>query len=356
MFSGLGLAIRWNSLRPTRLQVYFQLMRLIHNTGDGMNRRIRQLIVLTALAAASPFAMAQVYPAKPVRVVVGFAPGGSTDVVARLLSRKLGESLGPQFFVENRSGASSNIASQLVARSQADGYTLLYMTSTMIVNVSLYPKLAFDLATDFVAVAPVVDIPSVLAVHPSLPVKNVKELIALAKARPGEIVYGSAGSGSATHLATEMFKAATGIDITHVPYKGSGPATSDFLGGHVQVLFVFNATLVEANAKDGKLRPLAVTTRQRLNSFPQLPTMQEAGVKGYEASVWNGILAPAGTAREIVMLLNSRTAQAVKELTPSLSKIGAFPMYDDPDKFSAFIRSEVVKWADVVKKSGAKLD
>lgn len=321
-----------------------------------MNRYIRNLIALTMLATTSSYAMAQVYPIKPVRMVVGFAPGGSTDVVARLLSRKLTDALGQQFLVENRSGASSNIASQIVARSPADGYTLLYMTSTMTVNVSLYPKLPFDLATDFVPVAPVVDIPSVLAVHPSLPVKSVKDLIALAKSRPGEIAYGSAGSGSATHLATELFKATAGIDITHVPYKGSGPATNEFLGGHVQVLFVFNASLVDVNAKAGKLRPLAVTTRQRLSNFPNLPTMPEAGVKGYEASVWNGILAPTGTPREIVMLINSRTAQAVREMTPSLNEIGAYPMYADPEKFSAFVRSEVVKWADVVKRSGARAE
>lgn len=321
-----------------------------------MNHCLRSLIVLTAFAVAGPCALAQAYPSKPVRMVVGFAPGGSTDVVARLLSRKLADAMGQQFIVENRSGASSNIASQIVARSPADGYTLLYMTSTMAVNVSLYPKLPFDLAADFVPVAPVADIPSVLAVHPSLPVKSVKELIALAKSRPGEIAYGSAGSGSATHLATELFKANVGIDITHVPYKGSGPATNEFLGGHVQVLFVFNAMLVDANAKAGKLRPLAVTTRQRLSNFPQLPTMPEAGVKGYEASVWNGILAPAGTPREIVTLLNTRVAQAVRELTPSLSEIGAYPMYADPEQFAAFVRSEVVKWAGVVKRSGARAE
>ena len=321
-----------------------------------MNRRFLNWIALSVLAAASSGALAQAWPAKPVRMVVGFAPGGSTDVVARLLSRKLADSLGQSFVVENRAGAASNVAGQLVARSPADGYTLLYMTSTMTVNVSLYSKLPYDLAADFVPVAPVVDIPSVLAVHPSLPVKSVKELIALAKARPGEITYGSAGSGSATHLATELFKSMAGIDIVHVPYKGSGPATNEFLGGHVQVLFVFNATLVEGNAKAGKLRPLAVTTRQRLASFPQLPTMPEAGIKGYEASVWNGVLAPAGTPREIVTRLNAQIAQSVKELAPQLTEIGAIPMRADPEQFAAFVRSEVVKWASVVKRSGAKAE
>ncbi|MCC7485728.1 MAG: tripartite tricarboxylate transporter substrate binding protein [Burkholderiales bacterium] len=300
--------------------------------------------------------MSQAYPAKPVRMVVGFAPGGSTDVVARLLARRLADSLGRSFVVENRAGAASNIAGQLVARSPADGYTLLYMTSTMTVNVSLYPRLPYDLAADFAPVAPVVDIPSVLAVHPSLPVKTVQELIALARARPGEVSYGSAGSGSATHLATELFKSMAGIDIAHVPYKGAGPAMNDFLGGHVQVLFVFNATLVEGNAKAGRLRPLAVTTRQRLPGFPALPTMQEAGIRGYEASVWNGVLAPSGTPGDIVLRLNAQIAQAVKELTHSLTEIGAFPMQADPGEFAAFVKSEVVKWAGVVKRSGVKVE
>jgi len=321
-----------------------------------VKHRFGSLIALTALVVASPCVMAQAWPVKPVRMVVGFAPGGSTDVVARLLSRKLTESLGQSFVVENRAGASSNIAGQLVARSPADGYTLLYMTSTMAVNVSLYSKLPFDFVADFIPVAPVVEIPGVLAVHPSLPVQSVKDLIVLAKARPGEITYGSAGSGSGTHLATELFKSMAGIDIMHVPYKGSGPATSDFLGGHVQVLFVYNATLVEGNAKTGKLRPLAATTRQRLANFPQLPTMSEAGVKDYEATVWNGVLAPVGMPREIVVRLNAQIAQSVRELKPQLTEIGAFPMQADPDKFSAFVRSEVVKWAGVVKRSGAKAE
>jgi tripartite-type tricarboxylate transporter receptor subunit TctC len=319
-----------------------------------MNRCLLRLVAVFAMVLSNHCVMAQAYPAKPVRMVVGFAPGGSTDVVARLLARKLTDSLGQTFIVENRSGAASNIAGQLVARSPADGYTLLYMTSTMAVNVSLYSNLTFDLVRDFVPITPVVDIPSVLSVHPSLPVKTVKELVALAKAQPGQISYGSAGSGSATHLATELFKSMAGIDLLHVPYKGSGPATTEFLGGHVQVLFVFNAELVTSNAKSGKLRPLAVTTRKRLRNFPGLPTMQEAGVKGYEASVWNGMLAPAGTPRDIVLRINQQTTQAIKELTPALAEMGAYPMYSSPEAFAAFVKSEVGKWAGVVKRSGAR--
>ena len=307
------------------------------------------------VSAATPV-YAQSYPVKPVRLVVGFAPGGSTDVVARMVAKKLTESLGQSVFVDNRPGAASNLAAQAVARSPADGYTLLYMTSTLPVNTSLYEKLPFNLLQDFAPITPVVDIPSILVVHPSLPVKTVKELVALAKKRPGDISYGSAGSGSATHLATELFKSIAGIDLLHVPYKGAAPATNDFLGGHVQVLFVFSVTQVREHTKAGRMRPLAVTSRQRLSNLPELPTMPEAGIKGYEASVWNGILAPAGTPREIVSRVNQQTSQAVKELTPPLIETGAYPMYATPDQFAQFLRTEVTKWAAVVKRSGAKAE
>ena len=310
----------------------------------------------TMLLVANAFAQAQNYPAKPVRMVVGFAPGGSTDVVARLLSRKLSDHLGQSFVVENRAGASSNIAAQTVARAPADGLTLLYATSTLMVNVSLFASLPFDIQKDFTAVAPVVDIPSFLTVHASLPVKAVKELVALAKSRPGELSYASSGSGSASHLAMELFKSIAGLNMIHVPYKGAGPATTDFLGGHVQVLFIFNAEQVKSNAKAGRLRALAVTTRNRVAEFPALPTMIEAGVANYEASVWNGILVPTGTSRDTVSRLNGATAQAIRELAPALAEIGAYPMTMTPDEFTAFIRSEIGKWAKVVKVSGARAE
>ena len=309
-----------------------------------------------ALSLAVAPAWSQGYPTKPVRLVVGFAPGGATDVVARLVARKLTDSFGQPVLVDNRPGASSNIAAQGVARAAADGYTLLFMSSTLVVNVSLYPKLPFNLLEDFVAVTPTVDMPCILSVHPSLPVKSVKELIALAKARPGEISYGSAGSGSATHLATELFKSTVGINVLHVPYKGSGPATTDFLGGHVQVLFVCSVSLVKVNVKAGRLRALAVTSLQRLSNLPELPTMPEAGVRDYEATVWFGILAPAATPREIVTRVNRDTAQAVKELTPILIETGAYPMYASPEQFAGFIKTEIGKWATVVKRSGARAE
>ncbi len=314
--------------------------------------------VAAALVAAlsQQTVIAQTYPAKPVRLVLGFAPGGSTDVVARLVARKLTEKLGQSFVVENRSGAAGNIAGQLIARAPADGHTLLYITSTAAVNVSLYSNLPFNLVEDFVAVSPVCAIPSILSIHPSLPPKTVKEFIALAKARPGEIAYASAGNGSATHLASELFKTMTRINLLHVPYQGSGPAMVGLLGGHVQMQFVFNAAQVIANARIGKLRPLAVTSAQRLGNVPELPTMQEAGVKGYEAIVWNGILAPAGTPREIVSRLNAQTAQAMKELTPALTEIGAYPMVALPEEFAGFIKTEIGKWAGVVSRAGARAE
>lgn len=309
-----------------------------------------------ALGLAVAPAWSQGYPAKPVRLVVGFAPGGATDVVARLVAKKLTDSFGQPVLVDNRPGASSNIAAQGVARAPADGYTLLFMSSTLVVNVSLYPKLPFNLLADFAAVTPTVDMPCILSVHPSLPVKSVKELVALAKARPGEISYGSAGTGSATHLATELFKSMARINLLHVPYKGSGPATNDFLGGHVQVLFVCSVSLVKGHVKAGRLRALAVTSLQRLSNLPELPTMPEAGVRDYEATVWFGILAPAATPREIVTRVNRDTAQAVKELTPILIKTGAYPMYATPEQFAGFVKTEIGKWATVVKRSGARAE
>lgn len=320
------------------------------------NLRAAVCPALFVLAMACTDVTAQGYPGKPVRLIVGFAPGGSTDVVARLLARRLSDSMGQSFVIENRAGASSNIAAQTVARAAPDGLTLLYMTSTLAVNVSLFSNPGFDLLRDFAPISPVVDIPSVLCVHAALPARSVRELIALAKSRPGEMTYGSAGSGSATHLATELFKSMAGINIVHVPYKGAGPATTDFLGGHVQVLFIFNVEQVKSNSKAGRLRALAVTGRKRIGELPMLPTMHEAGVNSYEASVWNGILAPVGTPREIISRVNTQTASALKELTPALAEIGAYPMVASPDDFAEFIRREIGKWAKVVKLSGARAE
>ena len=320
---------------------------------------IRSLVLVAASlfsAGSLQEAMAQGYPTRAVKMVVGMAPGGTTDVVARLLSQKLGEKLGQPVLVENRAGGGANIGTEAVARSPADGYTLLLATSTQTVNVSLYRKLPYDLTRDFVAVSLVATTPSILVVHPSVPVTSVEELVAYARARPGKLTYASAGSGSATHLATELFKSIAGIDLVHIPYKGSGPAMTDVLSGQVDVMFGFNPGQVMQYAKAGKLRPLAITTEDRLSSFPKLPTMQEAGVSGYEASTWYGVLAPAGLSPEVVARLNAQIAGAVNELGPSLAEIGAYPLRSTPEQFAGFLQKEIAKWAKVIQRSGAHVE
>jgi len=309
-----------------------------------------------ALTLAAGPAWSQAYPARPIKLVVGFPAGGTTDIAARLIAKKISDTLGQQVVVDNRPGAASNIAAQEVAKAPADGYTLLYMTSTLAVNESLYPKLPFNIVADFAAVTPVVDSPCVLALHPSLPARNLKDFVAYAKSAPGTISYGSAGSGSASHLAAELFKTMAGIDLLHVPYKGGGPALTDFLGGHVKVLFNCQLSTVRDNAKAGKLIPIAVTSRQRLSNMPELPTMAEGGLGGYEATVWNGILAPTGTPKDAIGKVNAAVAQAVKESAPVLIDMGAYPMYSNPENFSDYLKTEIVRWAAVVKKSGAKAE
>jgi len=316
------------------------------------------LLVAASLAAAAwpQGGAAQTYPSKPVRLVVGFAPGGSTDVVARLVARKLTEKLGQSVVVENRAGAGSNIATQIVAKAPADGYTLLFMTSTQPVNVTLYPKLPYNVLEDLIGVAPATEIPAILAAHPSIPARRLPELLKLARSRPGDLSYASAGVGSAAHLAGELFKTMAGVDLRHIPYKGAGPAMSDMLGGHVDLQFVFNAGQVMGYEKAGKLRAIGVAWGRRLSNVPDLPTLGESGLKGFEATVWQGIVAPTGTPQAIVARVNAETAQSLKEVGDALLDMGAYAMFQTPDQFGAFIRSEVVKWAAVVKKSGARVE
>lgn len=300
-------------------------------------------------------AWAQTYPTQTIRLVVPFAPGGSTDVLGRLLAQGLSRGLGQNMVVDNRAGGGTNIGAELVARAAPDGYTLFMTTTTQAINVTLYPKLTYDLVKDFSPVAPVATSPSVLVVHPSVPVKTVKELIALAKGRPGTLTYASSGSGSTAHLAGELFKMSAGIDLVHIPYKGAGPAQVDLIGGHVHSMFGFTAGVMP-HLKAGKLRALGVTSTKRLPDMPDMPTLHEAGVSGYEVSVWYGILAPAGTPAEIVSRLNAETAKSVKDLTPRFAQLGAYPLYSTPADFSRFIQNEIRKWAPVVQRSGAKVD
>jgi len=313
------------------------------------------ILALGSLGAYSP-ATAQNYPNKPVKMVVGMAPGGATDVVGRMISQKLSDRLGQPVVVENRGGGGANIGTEIVARAPGDGYTLLLATSTQTVNASLYPKLPYDLTKNFVPVGLVASTPSILLIHPSVPANTVEELIAYAKANPGKLSYASAGGGSATHVASELFKALAGIEMLHVPYKGSGPAMNDLLGGQVQVMFGFNPGQAMQYARAGRVRALAITTEKRMDSFPTLRTMHEAGVSGYEVATWYGVLAPAGTPSSVVAQLNSQIALAVDELGPRLSEIGAYPMLSTPDQFGVFLRKEIAKWADVVKRANIKAE
>ncbi len=299
-------------------------------------------------------ALAQTWPTKPVRLVLGFAVGGSTDVMARMLAAKLSERVGQQVLVENRPGASSNIASEYVARATPDGYTLLNTTSTMTVNATLFPKLPFNVIEDFVAVTPTVAVPSILSLHPSVPARTLKEFIDLAKAKPGSISYGTAGEGSAAHLATELFQGATGVSMVHVPYKGAGPAMTDLLAGHIQVLFIFSAQQVNTHAAAGKLRPLGVTSLQRMNSLPDLPTLQELGLEGFEAISWSGLMAPKGTPRDLVNRINQQVNAASKDMTKQLGDLGAYAVHSSPEQFAAYVKAEITKWAVIVKRAGIK--
>ena len=303
-------------------------------------------------------AAAQSYPAKPVRVVVGFPPGGSTDIMARLISPGMSELLKQQFVVDNRPGANSNIASELVARAPADGYTLTVVSASFSTNVSLYPKIGYHPLRDFAPITRISAVHNVMLVHPSLPVKSVKEFVALAKAKRGELVFASSGSGSTSHLAAELLKTAVGgFESIHVPYKGIAPALVDLISGQVQAL-VSTMPSATAHIKSGRVRPLAVASAQRAGIFPQIPTFQEAGFPGFEASAWNALLAPAGTPEDIIRRLNAAAVKVIHtpDVVEKLGSQGAEAIGDSPEQFARYLQMEVAKWAKVVKASGAKLE
>jgi tripartite-type tricarboxylate transporter receptor subunit TctC len=313
-------------------------------------------ILLAALAPA--IALAQAYPAKPVRIIVGFAPGGGSDTLGRLLAQALTERMGQNFIVENRPGAGATIATEAVVRSAPDGYTLLLGSpSEVTINPELYPRLGFDPRKELTPVAIFASTPLVLVVHPSMPVKSVKELIALAKARPGEINYGSAGSGSMTHLGAAIFVSDTGINTVHVPYKGLGPAISDLLAGQVQMVcgaLPASIGLIQA----GRLRALAVTTRTRAKALPEVPTLAEAGVKDFDVTQWYGPFAPVATPAEIVRRLHDEIAQSLRspDMVEKIAKQGAEPGNMTQEQLAALLKSEAAKWTKAVKTSGARLE
>jgi tripartite-type tricarboxylate transporter receptor subunit TctC len=304
-----------------------------------------------------PAALAQEYPAKPIRLVVPFPPGGGTDFMARAVMQKVGESLGGTVVVENRGGAGSSIGTEIVAHSPGDGYTLLIVSGAHAINPSIYPKLPYDSVRDFAPVTMFVSGPQLLVVHPSVPAKSVKDLVALAKARPGEITYASAGIGTPPHLAGELFKTMAHVNIVHVPYKGNGTAYIDLIGGHVSVMFP-NVATATAHVRAGRLRALAVTTKIRTPVAPDLPTIAESGVPGYEVSSWYGLLAPAGTPAAIVSRLQSEVAKVMRspDISQKLTSQGLDIVGSTPDEFAALIKAEIAKWAKVAKASGARVD
>ncbi len=316
---------------------------------------MNRIAVALALAVCCGSALAD-YPEKPVRFVVPFAPGGATDLLARTIGDRLSAALGQPFVVENKPGAATQIAAQYVAKAPADGYTLLMATSTTLaINKSLYSKLPYDPEKDFAPISLVVQHPFVLVVDPKLPAQNIRDLIALAKSQPGKLSYASGGSGSFAHLSMALFQSMAGIDAVHVPYKGSAPALLDIMGGQVAMMFDNTA---HNHISSGKLRALAVTTRERLSVLPEVPTLHEAGVPGYDLAAWQGVVATAGTPQPIVQKLNAEIRRLLQlpDVRQRLTADGGQIITSTPAEFSAHISREVVRFAKIVKDSGAKVD
>ena len=312
-----------------------------------------------AIAAFAALAHAQAtYPSKPIRLVVPFPAGGTTDILARAVAQRLTETLGQPVVVDNRAGAGGNIGADLVAKAAPDGYTLLMGTvGTHAINASLYAKMPYDHVRDFAPIILVAGVPNVLVVNPALPVNSVQELIAYGKANPGKLNFASSGNGTSIHLSAELFKTMTGVQMAHVPYKGSAPALVDLAGGQVQLMFD-NLPSSLALIKGGKLKALAVTSAQRSAVLPDVPTVAESGLPGFEASSWFGLLAPAGTPKDIIAKLSGEVAKwlATPEAKEKLAAQGAIPAGLSPDDFMRHIASETVKWQKVVRDSGAKID
>lgn len=307
-----------------------------------------------ALACGAPHALAQAYPAKPIRLVVGFTPGGGVDINARLFGPKITEYLGQLVIVENRPGAGTNIANEHVAKSPPDGYTLLINTAALAINLSLYKKVPYE-ARDFAPISVLSMSPNILVVHASVPVKTVKEFVALARSRPGQLNFSSAGSGTTQHLSGELFNLRAGVKTVHVPFKGSAPSLTAVISGEVDLTYA-NIPAISAHVKSGRLRPIANLGPRRSDQLPQVPTMTEAGVKGVEVVVWYGIFAPAATPREIVNRLADAIAKAARspDIKQRLEALGADAVGNTPEEFAKLYQVEVARWAEVVKVSGAQ--
>jgi tripartite-type tricarboxylate transporter receptor subunit TctC len=312
------------------------------------------LLTAALLLSCVTAALGQAYPVRPVRVIVPYTPGGGADVTTRVFTKAWSESTGQQFIVDNRGGANGNIGAELAAKSKPDGYTLLTAANTTVtINPSLYRQMPFDMIRDLAPVSMMGGQPSVLIVHPALPVKNVKELAAIARARPSQLDYASAGTGSSSHIAAELFRMVAKIDITHVPYKGNGPAMADLLAGHVQLMFNNLAPSVP-QVKAGKLRALAVTSEKRSSAAPDVPTMAEGGFPGVVFNLWVGLLAPAGTPADVIARLNAETAKAaqLRDVRERLLGEGTEPYTTSASEMGSIIREETARWAKVVKAAG----
>ena len=316
------------------------------------------LLVGTASAADTPISPNLLYPSKSIRFILGYPPGGASDAVARLLVAPLTARLGQQIVIDNRPGAGGNIAGEITARSAPDGYTwFLGNNGILATNQALYQKMPFDALRDFATVVLIATQPSVLVAHPSLPVKNVKDLIALARARSGQLNYASSGTGTAGHLAGELFKALANVSYQHIPYKGGGPAVIDVVSGQVQFMFATAASVIP-HTRTARLRALAVTSAQRSPTVPDLPTIAESAIAGFEALTWHGIVVPAATPQPVIAKINAEVnaALAATELKERLATQGVEARGGKPEEFAAFLRAEIPKWSKVVRDSGAKAD
>ena len=322
-----------------------------------MNRIVKGLVALM-LAAFASTANAQAWPAKPIKWIVPFAPGGTTDILARTIGEKLARALGQPVIIENKPGAGGGVGAEFTAKAPPDGYTIMGGTiSTHAINASLYKSLPYDPVKDFVPITLIVRLPNMLVVNPDVPAKNVAELIALLKANPAKYTFASSGNGTSQHLSGELFKAMAGVEMQHIPYKGSPPALQDVVSGQVTMTFD-NITTAWPLAKAGKLRALAVTTAKRASIAPDVPTLAESGLPGYEVGSWQGVFAPAGTPPEIVKRLNAEIVKIINlpDVKEKLLGLGAEPVGNTPEEFAVLVKAEIVKWADVVKKSGASID
>jgi tripartite-type tricarboxylate transporter receptor subunit TctC len=312
---------------------------------------------LLGFASAGAFAQGPAFPSKPITMVVPFPPGGPTDLVARVLAQKLGEQMGQSILVDNRGGANGNIGAQLVAKATADGYTILYNTSSITLSPALYKSVSYDVQKDFAPVALVAVVPLALVVHPSIPANNVKEFVAYAKAHPGKLSYGSAGNGNVTHLGAFQFVQSNGIEATHVPYKGSAPADVDLVGGQIQFM-TDTVNSVMSFVRDKRMKMLAVTTAKRMTLFPDVPTLAESGMPGFEVGAWQGVMVPTGTPQAVVDKLNAEIVKALKspDVRQRLALQGAEPLGSTPQEYGAYVKKELARWAGVVKATGVTLD